>query len=166
MRRSIISLGASALLFLSVAAHAGDLALDKVPAAVRDAAQVRFADAKVIGAALGKADDGKDIYEISLEAKAKTRLKATFTPEGALILIETWIAREELPEPVAKTLERKYPKARYVRVKQVIEVVAKEEKLASYEAVLVTPKKQIWGVDLAIDGKIIKTEKKATEDDD
>ena len=166
MPGSIISLGASAFLFLAVAAQAGDLAPGLVPAAVRDAAQARFADAKVIGAALEKADDGKDIYEISLEDKNKTRLKATFTREGALTLIETWIARKQLPEPVAKTLERKYPEARYVRVKQVTEVVAKKEKLTSYEAVLVTPKKQIWGVDLATDGKIIKTEKKATENDD
>jgi hypothetical protein len=166
MPRSIVSLGASALLFLAVAAHAGDVTLDKVPAPVRDAAQARFADAKVIGAAKEKADDGKDLYEISIEDKDKNRMKATFTPEGALSLIEMWIARKDLPEPVAKTLEKKYPKARYVRVKKVIEVVGKEEKLTSYEAVLVTPKKQIWGVDLATDGKIISTEKKASENDD
>ena len=44
--------------------------------------------------------------------------------------------------------------------------VAKEEKLTSYEVVLVTPKKKIWGVDLAPDGKIVSTEKKASENED
>ena len=90
----------------------------------------------------------------------------TVTPEGAITLIERQIARKQLPVPVAKTLRDKYPKARYRIVEEVIEVRAKEEKLVYYEVLLVTSQKQIWGVELGLDGQIIKTEDKTSEEEE
>ena len=166
MRKPIIYLGASALLLLAAAAHAGELTLDKVPAPIRDAAQARFTDAKVVEAAKDKSEEGKDIYEIGMEDKDHNRIDLTLTPEGSITLIEMQIARKDLPEAVAKTLEKKYPKARYRLVEKILEVVENAEKLKQYEVVLVTPKKQIWGVEVAVDGKVLTEEKRTSETED
>ena len=166
MRKPIIYLGASALVLMAAAAQAGELTLDKVPDPVRDAAQARFADAKLVEAAKDKSEDGKDIYEIGMENKDQNRIDMTLTPEGSITLIEMQITRKELPEAVAQTLEKKYPKARYRLVERILEVVDKEEKLKQYEVVLVTPKKQIWGVEVAVDGKLLTEEKRTSETED
>ena len=166
MRRPITWLAAWVLPVLVAVAHAGEVALDKVPKPVLETVKARFTDVEVTSAGKEKAEDGKEIYEIGMEDKDQNHIDVTLTPEGAMVLIEQQIDRKDLPGPIAKTLEGKYPKARYRIVERIIQVVEKEEKLKSYEVLLVTPKKQIRAVELAPDGKILKEEKKAAETED
>ena len=168
MQTRIARLGVGLGLALCVSfAHAGDVALDKVPQPVMEAIKARFTEAKVTGAAKEKTPEGQEIFEISLENKNLNTTDVTITPEGAIVLIENQITRKELPAPVLKTLEGKYPKARYKIVEQIIDVAAaKEETLRGYEVILMTPEKQLWAVELGLDGKIVKEEKQPLEEDE
>lgn len=158
-----LDLGATALLaVLAGSALAAELTMEKVPKPVAAAAEARFPGLSVKGAASEKNEEGQLIYEISLNDKGKN-IDATFTPEGTLVLIEKEITRKELPEPVTKSLTAEFPKARYKMVEQVIKVEGKEEKLDYYEVLLVNPQKQMRGVQIATDGKILEVEKKGAE---
>ena len=148
------------------AVHAGEIAVDKVPKPVLDKVKARFADATVTGAAKEKTEEGNEIYEISLEDESLNTIDLTLTPEGALLLIEQQIERKDLPEVVTKTLEEKYPKSRYRLVEQLFEVEDDKETLTSYEVLLVTPKKQMWSVQLDLEGAIMNVEEKFEDEDD
>ena len=162
MRGSSIRIGAGAAFILpalvSIAA-AGEIKLEEIPEAIRATLAARFKDAETISAATEKDAEGKEIYEVSLTGADQNNIDVTITPEGALIIIEQQIGRKELPEGIAKTLEAKYPKARYRIVEKVLTYVEKEEKLTGYEVILFTPKKEMWAVEFAVDGKIVKEEK-------
>ena len=157
---------ASVLPFLVTAAHAGDVELGDVPQVIMETIKARFPEVKVAGAAKEKTQDGKEIYEISLEDEVQNTIDVTVTPEGAITLIEKQIGRKDLPAVVAKTVEDKYPKSRYRLVEEVIEVKDKEEKLTSYEVLLVTPKKELWSVTLDLEGKIVLEEEKTDEEEE
>ena len=168
MRRSIGGFGilvGAAMLCVGNFAQAGDVALDKVPKVVLDAAQARFGEAKVKGAAHEKTPEGQEVYEVSLDQKGQN-IDMTLTSEGAITLIEQQITRKELPKEVLATLDAKYPKSKYRIIESLIEVKDKEEKLSSYEVLLITPQKQIRAIQLGLDGKIMKEEKKSTEDEE
>jgi len=168
MRRSIIGFGilaGASLVGLGGFAHAADVALDKVPKVVLDAAQARFPEAKVKGAAHEKTPEGVEIYEVSMDAKGQN-VDMTLSPDGTLTLIEQQLTRKELPKEVAATLDAKYPKSKYRLIESLIEVKDKEEVLSSYEVLLITPQKQIRAVQLGLDGKIMKEEKKSAEDEE
>ncbi len=165
MQTSISWVGAgiaTVALSLGTIAQAAELALDKLPKSVAETVAARFADAKLLAAAEEKNAEGKQIYEVSLD-RGGLNIDATLTPDGALTLIEQEVTRKDLPELIAKTLEDKYPKARYRLSEQVINVKDKEETLAHYEVLLVTPQKQIRAVEVGLDGKILKIEKKTSE---
>lgn len=167
MRRLTAWFGMACVLpFLVTAAHAGDVALGDVPPVVMESIKARFTEAKVTGAAKEKTEDGKEIYEISLEDASQNTIDVTITPEGAITLIEKQISRKELPAPVSKTLDEKYPKSRYRLVEEMIQVSGKEEKLAFYEVLLVTPKKELWSVQLDLEGKIVLVEAKTDEEEE
>ncbi len=157
---------ASVLPFLVTGAEAGDVELGDVPKVVMETIKARFPEVKVAGAAKEKAQDGKEIYEISLEDEAQNTIDVTLTPEGAITLIEKQIGRKDLPAVVSKTVEAKYPKSRYRLVEEVIEVNGKEEKLTFYEVLLVTPKKELWSVQLDLEGKIVLEEEKTDEEEE
>lgn len=158
-----------ALLAMSVAAaglaFGTEVALDKVPAPVMETIKTRFPELKVVEAATEKDEAGKLIYEISLDNKG-LNIDATFSPDGPMTLMEKEITRTDLPPVVATALEQKFPKARYRTVEEVYEVKDKQEKLVRYEAVLITPQKQIRGVEIGVDGKILLVEKRTTEEED
>ena len=169
MRRVSIPLicGIAALLLaLAPRAHAAEVALDQVPKVVMDAVTTRFADATVRAAATEKTPEGNEVYEINLEGKDLNNIDMTLTPEGAMVLIEQQIERERLPAALAKTLEAKFPKARYRLIEEVITMKDKEEKLSHYEVLLITRQKQIRSVEVGLDGKILKVEKKTSEEED
>jgi hypothetical protein len=148
------------------AAQAGEVRVDKVPQVVLEAIKGRFATAKMTGAAKEKTEKDQEVYEISLEDENQNNIDVTVTPEGAILLIEQQIGRKELPAPVAKTLEAKYPKARYRIVEKLIEVEGDKETLSSYEVLLVMPDKKMWAVELDLEGKILLVEEKIEGEDD
>ena len=168
MRRSMTLIGTGvtgALLLLVAAANAADVEPDKLPEPIMKTIKARFVDVPVKGAAEEKDPEGKTIYEVSLDDKGKN-IDLTLTPEGTLVLIEKEIARKDLPKPVAKTLDGKYPKAKYRICEEVFNVEGSEEKLVYYEALLVTTDKQIRAVHVAADGKVLKVEKQAADEED
>lgn len=140
-------------------AHAAEIKLEAIPKPILETLGARFEDAEIEGAATEKDAEGKEIYEVNLTGADQNNIDVMITPEGVLTLIEQQISRKELPADIAKTLESKYPKARYRIVEKVLTVVDQEEKLTGYEVILFTPKKEMWAVEFSIDGKIVKEEK-------
>jgi hypothetical protein len=162
MRRFITRLGAwtaLALLILAGAApvDAERVPLHKVPKPVLDAVRDRFKDARIIGADK-EIEDGKLVYEVALTQEGQN-IDLTLTPEGAILLIEKEITAKDLPEPVAKALEDKYPKATYKVVEEIIEVQGKQETLAYYDVLLVTAQRKTLEVQVSADGKTLKEAK-------
>jgi hypothetical protein len=165
MRKPINWLAAimSILLLLVSAPRASevDVSLDQVPKPVLDAVKARFKDAKLTSAAKEQNDEGQLVYEVSMDFEGQT-IDMVLAPEGNILIIEKTITAENLPSAVAKTLDDKYPKADYKRLEEVIKVKGSIERLAYYEAVLVTAEKTQLEVELTVDGNIVK-ESKATD---
>jgi hypothetical protein len=147
----------------AVAARADEekVPLDKLPRAVADAVKARFRGAKLTGAAKEK-EEGKTVYEVTLRDKDHG-VDVTLTPEGKIVGIEKQIAARDLPRAVSEALEAKYPKADYKTVEEVIKVKGGEEKLESYEVLLITADKKKIEVVVSPEGKITKVEDKNEE---
>lgn len=131
--------------------------LDKVPKAVLKAVKAKFKGAKMIGAQTEKAD-GKTLYEINLKDKGQS-VDVSVTPEGKIVSIEKTIAAKDLPRPVKKAINGKYPKAEYKRIEEIT-----EDGKTSYEVLLVTVDKKKIEVMLDRDGKIVKQESQEKKD--
>jgi uncharacterized membrane protein YkoI len=127
--------------------------LDKVPKAVLDAVKAKFEGAKLLGAAKEK-EDGKTIYEITLEHKG-FKIDASFTEEGKVVSIEKTIPAKDLPKAVSEALEAKYPKSTI----KLAEEVTEDEKV-KFEVVIVTAENKKLEVVLDREGKVLKEEKK------
>jgi len=167
--RGSFRIGAGAVFIypaLVTIATAADIKLEEIPEPIRATLAARFKDAETVAAATEKDAEGKEIYEVNLMGADQNNIDVMISPEGTLRLIEQQIARKDLPEGIAKTLETKYPKARYRIVEKVLTVTEKEEKLTGYEVILFTPKKEMWAVEFAVDGKIVKEEKQDPEAED
>src|SRR5262245_43702167 len=100
-----------------------------------DAVKARFPQGKPTEAAR-ETEEGRPVYEVSLQ-EAGRNVDVTLTPEGTLLLIERTIPGTALPEPVRQALEHAYPGASYRTVEEIVEVDHGQERLASYEVVLV-----------------------------
>ncbi|MGH8642994.1 MAG: PepSY-like domain-containing protein [Gammaproteobacteria bacterium] len=150
--------GMGILLFLVAGAYADEekLALDKVPKPVLEAVNARFKDAVMTGAAKER-DDGKLVYEVSLDLKGQA-IDVMLSPEGEIVSFEKAITVEDLPAAVVQALGDKYPKATYEKVEEVIEVKNREEKLAYYEAHLTIVENDKREVKLTPEGTIVDEE--------
>ncbi len=157
MVRLSAGMGALTLLVGGAYAWEKDISLAEVPKPVMEAAKARFQDAEMTGAAQEKDDDKPLVYEVSLKHKGQ-KIDMILTPEGEIVLFERRITTEDLPEAVTKTLGEKYPNATYKKVEEVVEMENKQEKLAFYEALLVTAEKKKREVKLTTDGKIVEEE--------
>jgi hypothetical protein len=164
MRRASTWLGAGAILILIVAstAFATEIEMKDVPEAVMKAAHDRFPNIEITEAAVEEDEEGKTIYEITLDDH-NMNIDATFTPEGALTLMEKEISFKTLPKPVVKTMETDYPEVQYRMVEEVIEVSGKDEKLAHYEVLISDKDKKLHSIELSKEGKILKVEDKGVE---
>jgi len=159
MRGPITWLGTAAVsAFLIVAAVAygaeKKILLADVPKPVMDAAKARFKDAVMTDATKEETDDGKVVYEVSLTVKGKT-IDVLLAPEGKILVFAKVIVAKDLPKPVAKILEKNYPKATYKCLEQVFNVENGKEKLDFYEALLVTAEKEDLEVHVTADGEIL-----------
>jgi hypothetical protein len=137
--------------------------LDKVPRAVLDAVKKRFPDAEVKGAEK-ETEDGKTVYEIAIKNKGQN-IEVTLTPEGTLTEIEKQIEAKDLPKAVSEALDKKYPKATFKTIEEVIKVKDGKENLEYYEVLLVTAEKKKFEVSVSPEGKIVKEEDKNKEKD-
>jgi hypothetical protein len=164
MNRLVAIAAAAAVVLLAPVAGAGEVQTRAVPKPVMDAAKGRFKTAKYVGAAKEKNEAGEWMYEVSMSEKGMG-IDMMVTPAGAITLIEKQIARKDLPQAMADTLNARYPKAKYQIFEQVYTVVDGKETLAYYETMLVDPHKQTWAVELALDGSVRKIENKTGETD-
>jgi uncharacterized membrane protein YkoI len=143
---------------LGVAARVGadeeKIPLDKVPKPVMDAVKAKFPDAKLTGAAK-ETEGGKTIFEVAFTFKGH-KYEVECSADGAFVAIDKQLDAKELPKAITKTLEEKYPGAKY----DVIEEVTKNDKIAEYEVELTTADKKKVEVVLDPFGKILKEEKK------
>lgn len=152
----VIALGVGLLAVAGVRADEEKVPLDKLPKAVTEAVAKRFPKVEMTAASKEK-DGDKVVYEVSLKKDGKA-IDVTVTGAGAITLIEQEIGFQDLPKPVAKTFEDKYPKAKYEIVESVTKAAGGKETLEYYEAKLVAGGKT-WEVEVLPDG----TFKSATE---
>jgi uncharacterized membrane protein YkoI len=136
--------------------------LDKVPRAVLETVKARFKDAKVIEASK-EMEKEKLVYEVTIK-HADHKIDVTLTPEGEMLLIEKEVAAKDLPKAVAGALEKKYPKATYKIIEEIIKVERKAEKLTHYEVFLETADSRLLEVQLSSTGEVLKEEKKKGKD--
>ncbi len=133
--------------------------IDAVPAAVMSTVRARFPNASVKEAAQEN-KEGQTFYEVSLADGSRT-IDVTATPEGRLVAIEGALAASDLPAPVAQALAAKYPRAAYRIIEDVTTTEGGAERLAYYEVLVETADKRYVEVQIALDGKILKEEKKS-----
>ena len=105
----LVSSAAGLLIVVAFASvgRADDKALDKVPKAVQQAVKSKYPGAEILGAAEEKAD-GKTSYEVYMKLKGKG-LDVTFSPTGAVEVVEKEIEAKDLPKQIMATIEKKYP---------------------------------------------------------
>src|SRR5262245_30433243 len=133
---------------------AKDLELDKIPKAVMDALKAKFPKAEIHK--WTKEKEGDDVvYDIEFKQEGR-KCEADIKETGREINYEREIAAKDLPEPVRKTLDKKYPKATLKEVMEITEVKGKDEKLEGYEIVLETADKKEQEITIAPDGKILE----------
>ena len=106
--------------------------LDKLPKDVVKAVAAKFPKAKMDHAVKSTAD-GKTTYEVTLKA-GKHGIDVTVTSEGRITQVEKEMDFADLPKPVADAFKAKYPKAKVNR----IEELSKDDKILSYEMLIVT----------------------------
>jgi uncharacterized cupredoxin-like copper-binding protein len=139
------------------------VALDKLPKAVVEAVKKRFPKAEMQSAEK-ETEDGKTVYEVAIKDKELT-IEVTLTEEGTIIEIEKQIEAKDLPKAVSEALEKKYPKATYKTIEEVIKVKDGKENLEYYEVLLVTADKKKLEVSVTAEGKISKEEDKSKDTD-
>jgi uncharacterized membrane protein YkoI len=150
---------ASLMLYVSVSAMADDeekVALKDVPQAVLGAVKSKF-PAGELTAAEKETKEGNTTYEITLKNKGKN-IDVALTSEGKIKQIETTLAIADLPKPVARAIEAKYPAATVKKAEEILEYKGEEE-TKKYEVVVATDDKKSLEVVLSPEGKILETEK-------
>jgi hypothetical protein len=151
----------SVAFLLAVVARTGageeKLSADQLPKAVLDAAKAKFADAKILGGTK-EVEDGKTEYEVSLEKQGQ-HLVAIYTATGTLTAVERTITAKELPKPVRRAIKQRYPKSSITKVEE----ITKEDKVAEYEALVVTADKKTVEAVFDTTGKFVKEEQKESE---
>jgi len=154
----VLSAAAAALMVVSFLSAADEkVPLDKVPKKVTDAVKARFPGAEITSVEK-ETENGKVVYDIELKQKG-TKYEMDILEDGTVVEIEKEIAVKDLPEAVTKALEAKYPKATIKEAMEMTKVNGKEEKLYGYELEIVTADKKKLELEIAPDGKILKTEK-------
>jgi hypothetical protein len=158
----LLVLGLLALVASGRADDEGEKKVDltKLPKEVRQALKDKYPGAKLIKASEEKEDD-QTLYEVGLTHKDHN-YSVLFKPDGSIVEIEKEIPAKDLPAVVAKAIEEKYPKATFKRTEE----VTKMDKFAFYEVLLVTADKKTFELEVAADGKILKTTSKDKKKDE
>ena len=133
------------------------VAIDKLPAKVKDAVTGKFPDAKLISASK-EPEDGKVLFEVTIENKSKT-VQVTVTEDGNIVEVESEMDAKDLPKTVTESLDKKYGKLKFLKAEDVV----KGEK--TYFEVLIehADGKKKTEVQIDKDGKILNEEDKTKE---
>lgn len=159
MRKGTLFVALSVSILLAAVAWAADekeekVALDKVPKPVQDAAKAKFPKAELVGAEKEE-EDGKTVYEVALKDHGST-VEIIITPEGKILAIEKVVTVKDVPKVVTEALESRHAKATIKKIEQII----KEDKLNSYEFLIVAADKKKWEVVFDPKGKFLNEEEK------
>jgi hypothetical protein len=136
--------------------------LSKLPKGVVETCKRRFPHAKIEGASQEK-EDGKTVYEVTLKENGKN-IDVTFSSDGVMTLIEKEVDAKDVPKAVTEAVEGKYPKATWKMIEEVIKVADGKEALDYYEFHGTTADKKGIELEVTVDGKIKKEEKKDEKD--
>ncbi len=141
----------------------GDLQVDKIPQVVMDGLKAKFPKAEIHK--WGQEKEGDiTVYDIEFEQGGR-KLEADIRADGSIHNWEKAIEASDLPEPVKKVVEAKYPKAGIKEIMEIIAVNDGKDALEGYEIVLETADGKSAEVTVAPDGKILEDsgEKKSAE---
>lgn len=149
--------GTLGFLGLAGVAAAGEekISAKELPRAVIKAIKAKFPKAEIEEAAREE-EEGKTVYEVSLEIKER-KVDVAMKPDGTILEIEKEVPVGELPKAVKKALVAKYPKA---KIKKVEAITNGEDGPTNYEVVLVTE------VVVSPKGKFIEADEEDEEDDE
>jgi uncharacterized membrane protein YkoI len=148
-----------------VCAQEVQIKLDQVPKAVMESARAKFPGAVHRGAAR-ETEEGKTVYELALTHEGH-RMDVTFQENGTLVLIETEVPEAEVPAPVRKAAQDKYPGAKINLAESVKKGPQVKKGVDYYELHLTTADKKSAEIEVDAQGKILGTEeKKANEKED
>jgi len=157
-----IAFALAAAFFVGAIASAEDKAkdLDKIPKAVMETLKSKFPKAEITKWSK-ETEKGTVVYDLEFTESGK-KAEMDVKEDGTIINIERVIEAKDLPEAVAKAVEKKFPKA---TLKEVMECKAgKEEKLEGYEIVLVTEDKKHFEIMVDPTGKIVEEEELKKEE--
>jgi Putative beta-lactamase-inhibitor-like, PepSY-like len=138
---------------LSGAATAEDkLPLDKLPKPVQKAIKARYPSAEVLYATKEQAD-GKTSYEVYMKHKGKG-LDVTFSPAGAVEVVEQEIDAKDLPAKVRAAIDQKYPGAAFAKAEEISKAQGGKMVVDVYEVLFTTADKKQVEMTIAPDGKV------------
>ena len=145
-------------------AQESEIKLDQVPKAVMDAANAKFPGAKIREAAK-ETEDNRTLYELELSHEGHN-MDVSFQEDGTLVVVETQLTDNEVPEAVSAAVKAKYPDAKIKLVESVKKGPKVKKEVDYYEFHLTTADRKSAEVEVDGNGKILETEgKKAQEKD-
>jgi hypothetical protein len=152
--------------FLSIHTRAQDAnrqpdAAGQIPPVVVDALKARFPKAEIEKWTREK--EGEIVlYDIEFQQDG-VKFEADITDTGRIDNWERQIPPTDLPEPVRRTVEQRYPNAQIREVMQITLVKAGVDVLEGYEVVLQTQDKKEAEVSVSPDGKVLEDSGQASE---
>lgn len=141
---------------LAMAAEEKALTVKQVPQAVHEAFQKAYPGTKNAHY-FEEEKDGNTVYEVGFKEKGKT-LEVTYSAEGNLIETEEEIKAGELPEAVANTLRKEYPKA---HVKKAERALKPDGTVSGYEVDIIDGKGK-FELEFDAAGTLLKPESEKT----
>jgi hypothetical protein len=126
----------------------------EIPKVVMDTLKVKFPKA-VIDKVTKEKEGEIFVYDIEFKQDGQ-KFEADIKEDGTIHNWEKEIAAKDLPEPVTKAVEKKYPKATLKTIMQITAVKDRKEALEGYEIMLDTADKKEVEVTVAPDGKILE----------
>lgn len=132
--------------------------LDQVPKAVMDASKAKFPGAKIREAAK-ETEDGKTVFELAMTHEDR-QVDVTFQQDGTLVVVETQIRVNEVPETVMRAVKGKYPGAKIDLAESVKKGPQLKKEVDFYEIQLTTAAKKSVEIEVDAKGKILNTEEK------
>jgi uncharacterized membrane protein YkoI len=152
----VVMLGFVALFGLTPGARAQEtkITLDQVPKAVMDSARAKFPGAKIREASKEK-EDGKTVFELEMTHE-NHNMDVTFQENGTLVLVESQLAENEVPDAVMKAVQGRHPGAKINLVESVRKGPELKKEVDYYEFHVTTSDKRTAEVEVDATGKVLK----------
>jgi hypothetical protein len=130
------------------------LNLHEIPKKVMNGLRAKFPKAEIHEWTKEK-EDGLVIYDIEFMQEGK-KFEADIKEDGTIHNWERQVAAKDLPDPVTKAVQKKYPKSTMKEVMAVTSTADGKDVLEGYEIVLEIARKKGVEVTVAPNGKILE----------